>query len=189
MTYHERRLARAQRLNEWADRRDEKANQAYLSAAEMVDGMPLGQPILVGHHSEGKMRRHHARIDANMRASIDHGQKAEEMRGKAENILSAAEKAIYSDDPDAVERLEKKLAGLEARRASIRAYNASCHRGEPDQSLLIAKDQDDLAFMGAQLGRNGAFPSYALGNLGASIGRLKKRLARLKAAAGAATQS
>jgi len=60
-----------------------------------------------------------------MQRSIDHTTKAAEMRSKAANIEAAAARSIYSDDPDAVEQLEARLAELEAKRDRIKAYNKS----------------------------------------------------------------
>jgi hypothetical protein len=183
MTYRERRLARAQRLNEWADKREQKANQASQAATELVDGMPLGQPILVGHHSEGKMRRHHARVDARMQASIENGEKANEFRQRAENIENAAERAIYNDDPDALERLREKLASLEAQRAAIRAYNKSCRQGKPDPAVLNTRQRADLEstmrLAPRELGSNGSFPAYKLSNLSGNITRVRGRIEAL----------
>jgi hypothetical protein len=59
MTYREKRERKAERLRDWADRRE--ANQSALNEAARADeaatGIPFGQPILVGHHSEGRHRR------------------------------------------------------------------------------------------------------------------------------------
>lgn len=184
MTYRERRLRRAQRLQEWADKREAKADQAYADSNRAVEGIPFGQPILVGHHSEGKMRRAIGRAQSKATQSIEHSAKAEEMRSRADNILAAADHAIYSDDPDAIERLRVKLAGLEAERDGIKAYNASCRKGTPDTSVLSAKSLKDLEstkkYTPYFLGPNDSMPSYVLSNLNGNINRTRKRLAALE---------
>jgi hypothetical protein len=91
MTYRERRAARAERLRSWADSREGKAQASYVAASEYIENVPLGQPILVGHHSERRARRDHARFNTSMRTSLGHTAKAEEMRSKAANIEAAAE--------------------------------------------------------------------------------------------------
>lgn len=52
MTRRERLERRAERRREWAESRDRKSAAAFESARKLTDGIPLGQPILVGHHSE-----------------------------------------------------------------------------------------------------------------------------------------
>lgn len=45
MTYRERRLAKAERLREWADKREEKADATYSTAHNIGSQIPFGQPI------------------------------------------------------------------------------------------------------------------------------------------------
>lgn len=105
MTYRERREARAERLRDWAGKREAKAAAARAESDRISGMIPMGQPILAGHHSEKRHRRDIDRIDRGMRATIEHGAKAERMNERADNIDAQAEHAIYSDDPDAIERL------------------------------------------------------------------------------------
>ena len=183
MTYRERREAKAERLREWAEKRDRKAAAALTRAHDLADTIPFGQPILVGHHSEGRARRDKERIHQGFGKGFEHQGKAEEFRERADNIERAAEHAIYSDDDDAIPRLCERIASLEAERGRIKAYNASCRNGSPDVSLLDAKQQAEVASV-TRLGLlnvNGAYPGYALTNLSGNINRLKKRLAHLEA--------
>jgi len=55
---------RAAALAERADRKHATAAAAEQRACELADMVPFGQPILVGHHSEGRARRDAARIQA-----------------------------------------------------------------------------------------------------------------------------
>lgn len=187
MTYRERREARAERLRAWADSRDAKAAGALEEAQTIMDGIPFGQPILVGHHSEGRARRDAGRIDTGLRRHAEHAQTAATHRGKANNIDAAADRAIYSDDLGAVELLAARVAELEAERERIKTYNASCRKGSPDESLLDERQRAKLASVKAHapyaLGSNGAFPSYALSNLSGNIARNRKRLTQLQRAA------
>ena len=57
MGYRERRLAKAERLREWAEKRQAKSAAAFKGVHTIADGIPFGQPILVGHHSERHARR------------------------------------------------------------------------------------------------------------------------------------
>lgn len=187
-TYRERREAKADRLREWAEKRDAKAASAHAAADAATAGIPFGQPILVGHHSQ---RRHERAIERSwdaMGRAVENSRKADEMRSRADNIEAAAGAAIYSDDEDACERLAEKLARLEAERARIKAYNASCRKaaktgGVGDLSILTEAEQRDLAETARacpyMIGAGGSMPSYKLTNLGGNITRQRKRLAQL----------
>lgn len=184
MTYRERRQARADRLRGWADKREDSADARYQAAASIADNIPFGQPILVGHHSEGRARRDMARIDNNMRASIESSRMAHSMHERANNIEAAAANAIYSDDPDAVEQLRAKLTRLEAERDSIKTFNVQCRKGIVDTSLLVEGQRKDYEscrqFSGSSIGKRGEMPAYVLSNLGGNIARLRKRVVSLE---------
>ncbi len=184
MTYRERRLAKAERLREWAEKRSARAQQAERRVNSIADGIPLGQPILVGHHSEGHARRDAERIRNGMHAVIEHRKKAAEFERRADGIEHAADRAIYSDDPDAVEALTLRIADLEAQRERIKAYNVSCRRGTPNLMMLDERQRASLISALAyspEACKDGAFPDYGLKNLGGNIKRLGTRLEDLEA--------
>lgn len=183
-TTREKREAKAERLREWAEKRDAKASAAYDRSREIGDMIPFGQPILVRHHSEGRHRRDIDRIDSAMRSSVENGAKADEMRERAENIERQARNAIYSDDHDATDQLAAKVAKLEAKRDRIKSYNKTCKAGQDHGDLSIlteAEARDHLSTIRAvpYQCKNGRIPSYALTNLGATIRTAQKRLESL----------
>lgn len=203
MTYRERRGARADRLREWAARREAKSNAAYEGARRIADGIPLGQPILIGHHSEKHHRRDLERIDNGMRASVEHSKMAESMTSRADNIESAADRAIYSDDHDAPERLAERVATLEATRDRYKAVNAIIRKAlrgltvyaDKEAALItLARDGQITArecaelsstmrcFPGMYEGTTG-LPGYSfqLTNLNGNIARNRKRLTEVTA--------
>lgn len=186
MTYRDRREAKAERLRGWADSRDAKATVALAGAKQLSDMIPFGQPILVGHHSEGRARRDADRIHNGFSNGFAHQAKAEAMRDKADNIERAAAHAVYSDDEDAIPRLRERLTGLEAERDRIKAYNSSCRKGTPELGLLDEKQRASLESVrqhsAYSLGPNGAMPAYALSNLSGNIGRQRKRLENIERA-------
>jgi hypothetical protein len=191
VTYRERREARAERLREWADKREARAASDFEAVHTLADSIPFGQPILVGHHSERHARRDAQRIDSGMRRGIENANKAESMRSRADNIERAADHAIYSDDEYARQRLRERIADLEAKRARIVAYNASARKaakagGVGDVSLLEDRQRNDLEGVQrfAYMRKPGnAFPGYVTSNLGGNIGRLRERLAGIEAKA------
>ena len=181
-TYRERRLAKAERLRGWAEGSERKSDAALEEARRRADVIPLGQPILVGHHSEGRDRRYRAGIARKMDQGVEHGRKAEDMRRRADGIEAAAASAVYSDDPDAVERLEERIADLEGQRDRLKRYNASCRRGAPDPTILDAAQQEQLQVVErvGQVRPGGQFPAYATSNLSGNIARLRRRLEDLR---------
>lgn len=182
MTYRERRLRKAERLRGWAEKRVESAEAALESQPELRhDWAFITQP---GHIPA------RARMNASDERAYASLSKAEDMASRADGIEAAADAAIYSDDEDAIERLEERITGLEAERERVKAYNASCRKGQRDVTLLDEKQQKDLAscakYSPYQIRDNGAAPAYWAANLSGNINRQKKRLEHLKRQAVAA---
>lgn len=185
MTYRERREAKAERLREWSGKREVKAKEAFDRSSQIASGIPMGQPILVGHHSERRHRRDVARIESGMVKGIEHTRKAEDFDRRAKGIDHQLEVSIYSDDSDAIEKLEERIADLEAERDRVKRYNATARKGTPDFSIITEREKASLlsalrAFGGDREDRP-VFPSYHLSNLSGNITRNRKRLAQLKA--------
>ena len=183
MTYRERRERRAERLREWAEKREQRSTQAFTTAHTIADGIPFGQPILVGHHSEGRHRRDAERIENNMRRGIEDSRKAADMESRADTIEAQLDRSIYFDDEDAIDRLRERIADLEAQRDRIKAYNATCRKGAPDLSLLDAKQQGEIATILRVVpyqSKGGAFPAYALSGINGNIARNKKRIEEIE---------
>lgn len=186
MTYRERREARIERLREWAEKREQKSDAAHGAAFNIIENIPAGQPILVGHHSERRHRQDLARHDRYMSQSIEHSNKADQMRERANNIEDALDRAIYDDDPDATERLQEKLNILEAKRNHLKAANikARGHNGLTEEDLAtIPSDVLEVIKSYQQFGGGTLthpIPGYAFSNLNGNINRTRKRLARLQ---------
>jgi hypothetical protein len=171
MTYRDRRLRRADRLRGWAESNETKSEMRGAEADRIASGIPMGQPILVGHHSERRHRKDLDRIQSGISASVELGRKAQAQARAADEIEAQAADAIYDDDPDAIEALEAKLAKLEAKRADMNAANAAYrkeHRAE--LKAMSAYDRSKAV----------PWPGYALQNLGGNITRCRQRLERLK---------
>lgn len=186
MTYRQRREARAERLRQWAESRRKKADVSLTAARQRTEQIPLGQPILVGHHSERRHRRDLRRIDAAMTRGREHQQKADEMQSRAANIEHQAERAIYRDDPDANVQLEERIADLEQQRARRKAINQQARAGAGWEGRitppLTDAERDDLLSAARFSGCVG-YPRYAMQNLSANIARQRARLAALAAVA------
>jgi len=167
MTYRERREARADRLREWAAKRDARSAASFDAVHRIADNISFGQPILVGHHSERRARRDQDRIHNGMRSGIEHADMAASMRSRADNIERAADHAIYSDDADAPERLAERIAELEAKRDARKVANVEYRRTHRAELAAMTPYERSQAV---------PWPSYSLSNLSGNIGRLRGRL-------------
>jgi len=118
----ERAKAKAERLESWATSASTKADERFAASdlSESKSGIPFGQPILVGHHSE----RRHRRAIANATAAMD---KNIELRDKAESHLSKAEywkaqaNKIDLSMPESLEYFEHLLEEAKAQHAGMKA--------------------------------------------------------------------
>jgi hypothetical protein len=192
--------ARLERRRDWAESRDRKSDASFNAARSIADNIPLGQPILVGHHSERHARRDAARIDNGMRKGVESMKMAERHRGVAGTLAHQLETTIFSDDPDAIDALKEKIAKLEARRESLKAINAAYRKakGAPGWSLECMRNEyERTAFAPGESPMEKAWanlkaqcpwekkpvPTYELTNLGANIRRLEDRVKVIEARA------
>ena len=61
-SYEAKLEAKRERYEKKAEQLREEAERLHEHAHQMADVIPFGQPILVGHHSEGRDRRYRERI-------------------------------------------------------------------------------------------------------------------------------
>jgi hypothetical protein len=103
----ERLEERADALDDRAARRAAEARARSHAAHSVMDMIPVGQPILVGHRSERRHRRDLARIDANLRASFEASDEAAQAAAAADTARAHMERR---EDPQRVARRLEKLA-------------------------------------------------------------------------------
>lgn len=150
--YEEKQERRRERFEELAEKNRDKSAAEFKKAdlSESATGIPFGQPILVGHHSEGRHRRTLERADNAMRRSIEADKTAEYYQGKAAGVGTAG---ISSDDPEAVTKLLEKIADREAVQQRMKDGNKE---------------------------RRGSFMPYQLQNNNANIRRMRQRVEILR---------
>lgn len=177
--FEERREARADRLEERADKARKESDQAFKTADSIASHIPFGQPILVGHHSEKRHRRDADKITRNMRKGIDLEKKADDLERRAEAARNNT--AIFSDDPNAAEKLADRIARLEARQQMMRDANKLVRKGDREGllSMGFSPTSVEQLLAGDFIGRKG-FADYQLSNNNANIRRLKIRLQEQK---------
>lgn len=116
----ERARAKAERYNEWSDNADRRSKEAFDRAMGAVEGIPFGQPILVGHHSEKRHRAAIAKSDNAMRKSVEESDKASRLANKAEYWERKAED-INLSMPESIEYYTVKLAEAEEYHAGVKS--------------------------------------------------------------------
>jgi hypothetical protein len=185
-SYEAKQAARKERFLARAEAADAEASQTARKSSDMLGVIPMGQPILIGHHSERGHRALLRRADNAMRKSVDASDKAAYYRGKAAGVDHSG---ISSDDPDAIDKLKDKLAGMKESQEKMKAANKAIRKHKSDSDRIAA-----LVVMGYgeitaatiiepdPMGRVG-FPAYALSNNNANIRRVAERIEQLEAVA------
>lgn len=179
-TRRERLEARLERRREWAASREAKARAGFDRAHGALDGIPPGQPILVGHHSERRHRAALERHDNAMRSAYESAEMAKHHASKAGGLEDQLERSIFSDDPDAVEALRAKVADLRAQRERMTLVNKLYRKGDAAGLAELGLDLDKLRAQVAHVGLSfvrAPYEGYQLSNLGANIRRLEQRIA------------
>lgn len=104
----ERAEERAERFDEYSDKRAAEAHQAREAVASITAGIPLGQPILIGHHCEAHARRDAERIENGMRRAINRWDTARYWERRAQGAIAHAQ---YKERPEVRHRRIKGLEG------------------------------------------------------------------------------
>ncbi|MCK9575914.1 MAG: DUF3560 domain-containing protein [Clostridia bacterium] len=158
-----RRLTEAERLDlrkakyerkveRWETKSNKKLKEAYsiqkISDAA-VEHIPIGQPILVGHHSEGVHRRALAKAQGNMFKAVDAWKESKEAGRKA-NILSgvAEDLGTVSDLKGRIAKKQKELA--HARNKIARGESTGYYTQQEKNILADIKSMEDRLPAGAQ---------------------------------------
>jgi hypothetical protein len=179
--YEAKQEARRERLEDRSHKLTIEAGDLYGRARSMADIIPFGQPILVGHHSEGRDRNYRGRIHGTFAKAFAAQNKAQELARRAESVGSGG---ISSDDQDAITKLRDKIATLEALQERMKTANKAVKK--KDRVALAKQDfteeQIDGLFTPDFCGRVG-FASFEITNNGANIRRMKERIEHLEALA------
>ncbi|MCT4709198.1 DUF3560 domain-containing protein [Enterobacteriaceae bacterium H11S18] len=69
-TLFDRQEERAERFSVYRDKRAAESDQALTAVDALASAIPLGQPILVGHHSERSARSHAKKIEKGMERAV-----------------------------------------------------------------------------------------------------------------------
>lgn len=173
--------ARADRLRGWAEKREAAATATLQASEPYRDDIAFNtQP---GHIPE------RARIIAREHRAFESLRKAEGMEGRADGIERALDRSIYDDDPDAVERLQTRIAEQEAEAALHLAVNRAWRKANGDAAAFLAAlreiSPDGHQKIAERVVRTMSLcpwlrPPMDTTNLRASIRRDRERLARIQ---------
>lgn len=179
--YEEKKQARIDRYRERADKARQESHQLSQQSITMLEHIPPGQPILVGHHSEKAHRDLLDRADRKMGQAVAASEKADYYEQKAR----AAENntAISSDDPEALTKLEKKLESLQIAQTRMKQINAYyCKHGTCQGFHGLTAEQAEKLDQRVENGyswEKSPYPPYALSNNNQEIHRLQVRIKQL----------
>lgn len=155
----EQRLAeRAERYENRAERRSAEATGRFATVDGILEHIPPGQPVLVGHHSEGRHRRALDKVDTNMRKGIEAEREAAQAAERAENI----KRSLANGTPTPtlrrrIAKTETEIRDLDRRLNGTSAATISRKpaEGEYRERLLglRAREQEALDLDQAELAR------------------------------------
>jgi len=184
--FESKRAEKAARFRELAEKHENISTGQHFAARQQFEMIPLGQPIIVGHHSKKRHRSHLKRIDQHFAKAAQHHDTAEHYRRRAAALES--NRAIFSDDPDATEKLVDKIERLKKRQGMMKRANLLIRKADREGLAELGFSEETIAkLFSADFDGRVGFPSYALTNNSANIRRLEKRWADLQQAQSGAT--
>lgn len=138
MTQRDRKQAKLAKRMDWATKAEARSTVSFTKAHQIADAIPFGQPILSGHHSERHARRDQERIRGNMGKGVAEHKLAQHHAQAASGLADQLERSIFSDDANAIEALEARIAEYEAKAERYATMNAAWRKHKGDVSALVA---------------------------------------------------
>lgn len=110
-----RKEARIEKFEAYSENAEARSSAAYQKAHAVSSMIPMGQPILVGHHSENRHRRDLRRIDSGMRKSIEESKKADYYSSKVSSLSYEVKRARESRKyiGNRIEETKRELNSIE----------------------------------------------------------------------------
>jgi hypothetical protein len=145
MTRRERLEKKLERRREWAEKATTRASEHFDTAHRIGDRIPMGQPVLSGHHSETHHRRDLERIDAHMGAGVANTATASYHIHKADGLEHQLDHNIFSDDDNAVNALKERIIENEKVVEHYVAVNKAYRKVNGNMSMLLTEGLIDEA--------------------------------------------
>ena len=141
----DRAEARAERFDTYSDKRAADAVQARDAVSRIADGIPLGQPILVGHHSEKRARKDAKRIENGMRRAVSMWEMSQYWKDRAAGALQHAK---YLERPDVRARRIKKLEAEKRKQERDKKQSETVMKlWANDAAAIKRKDGVEMTFL------------------------------------------
>ncbi|HEY9045035.1 MAG TPA: DUF3560 domain-containing protein [Ohtaekwangia sp.] len=183
--YEQRKANRIERYLVLAKKNAQKAEQQSAQASVMASAIPMGQPILIGHHSKKRDRSYREKIDNLQRKSIESQAKSDHYAHRAESTIQ--NDSISSDDPQAIEKLREKLSAMEKKQGIMKAANKIIQNGKYDETIKIAKlveiglnEQAARKLLVPMWNGKGGYERFELSNNSQNMTRTRKRIEQLE---------
>lgn len=178
-----RRTARAAEIRARAEAKRGVARAANEQAHEIGE-RTMGEPIKIGHHSEGRHRRDLGRMHGHMDRFLGATREADALESRARTVETTDR--IASDEPDALLLLRAKLTKAEAEHASLKAKVAAVRNGLRGAVTYEDKARAYLAagFAAQEAAAHlsmGGVPTYLATNAAARVRQIKARIAEVAA--------
>ena len=173
--YEERKESKIERCLEKIADLNEISSKEFDRARSLQSVIPLGQPILVGHHSEGRHRAHLKRIDSAYRKGTEAYDKAAYYEKKANNARKNL--SISGDDPEAMNRYQEKLENLLKTQEYMKAVNKAWKKGKAALMALGLSEEESEKIANE---KRKPCPTWMLGNNSAEIRRVIEKIEALK---------
>jgi protein-L-isoaspartate O-methyltransferase len=136
----ERAEDRAERFSDYSDKRASDAEAARRGVAAIADNIPLGQPILIGHHSERHARRDAEHIESGMRRAVKNWETSEYWTRRAAGAIAAAQ---HKERPDVrarrIKTIEADARKVTKTRDSAAAYLRAWTLANDDEKTTIKR--------------------------------------------------
>lgn len=138
----ERAAERSERFEEYGEKRLAEAEQAQKAVRAIADGIPFGQPILVGHHSEKRARKDAEKIRNGMDRAVKLWRTSEYWTERAAGAVQAAKyKELPAVRARRIKGLESDLRKVQKSKAKtekeLKAWKACAGINEPDKQRLV----------------------------------------------------
>jgi DNA repair exonuclease SbcCD ATPase subunit len=182
VTRRERLERKLEKRAEWAEKARARSEARISHARDMASVIPFGQPILVGHHSEKRDRNYRGRIESNFRKGFEELKLSQHHEARADGLEAQLERTVFSDDENAMEALEARIAEREAQRDRKKLINKLYKKGDAAGLQALGLDLEKLraSMEGCYSWEKLPFHAYELTNLGATIRTDKKRIEDIK---------
>jgi hypothetical protein len=128
---------KAEKLEGYASNAEQKSSSYFEASNKDRDFLSLGEPIKVGHHSEGRHRKVIQQAWGNMGKSVEYSNKAQEYESRAEYWKSRAN-TINLSMPESIEYYEFELEKAKRKHEGLK--DGSIPR-EHSYSLTYAKKE------------------------------------------------